>query len=149
MVYSAQRKWMQFRNSFYSVTVMYARVHAQLCLTLCDSMDCSLSGSFVHGIFHARILEWVAISFSRGSFWPRDQTHISCIGRQILYHWVTWRSALLWQYPLKSLCRYMKPNWNFWKISCITLKFNCKTESKLAISQEPLFSIGTVLTSRR
>ena len=39
---------------------------AQSCLTLCDSMDCSLPGSFVHGIFQARILEWVAISFSRG-----------------------------------------------------------------------------------
>ena len=38
---------------------------AQSCLTLCDSMDCSLSGSSVHGIFQARILEWVAISFSR------------------------------------------------------------------------------------
>ena len=107
---------------------MHACVHALLCLTLCDSMDCSLSGSSLHGIVHARILEWVAVSFSRGSFWPRDQTHISCVGRQILYHWVTWRSPSLWQYPLKSSCRYMKPNWNFWKISCITLKLNCKTE---------------------
>ena len=39
---------------------------AQLCLTLCDPVDCSLSGSFVHGILQARILEWVAIPFSRG-----------------------------------------------------------------------------------
>ena len=38
----------------------------QLCLTLCDSMDCSLPGSSVHGILQAKILEWVAISFSRG-----------------------------------------------------------------------------------
>ena len=45
---------------------------AQLCLTLCDSMDCSLPGSSIHGIFQARVLEWVAISFSRGSFRPRD-----------------------------------------------------------------------------
>ena len=43
----------------------------------------------VHGIFQARILEWVAISFSRGSSWPRDWTHISCIGRQVFYHWAT------------------------------------------------------------
>ena len=49
-------------------------------------MDCSLPGSSVHGISQARILEWVAISFSRGSSKPRDQTHISFIGRQILYH---------------------------------------------------------------
>ena len=42
---------------------------AQLCLTLCDPMDCSLSGSSVHGIFQARELEWIAISFSRGYLW--------------------------------------------------------------------------------
>ena len=45
---------------------------AQSCLTLCDPMDCSLLGFSVHGIFQARVLEWVAISFSRGSSWPRD-----------------------------------------------------------------------------
>ena len=50
-------------------------------------------GSSVLGITQARMLEWFAISSSRGSFWPRDQaqiSHISCIGRQILYHWATW-----------------------------------------------------------
>ena len=45
----------------------------------CDAMDCSPLGSSVHGIFQAWILAWVAISSSRGSFWPRDQTCISCI----------------------------------------------------------------------
>ena len=44
---------------------------AQSCLTLCDPMECSLPGSSVHGIFQARVLEWVAISFSRGSSQPR------------------------------------------------------------------------------
>ena len=53
----------------------------------CDFKDCSLTDSFVHGILQARILEWVAISFSRGSSWPRDQNCTSCISRQILYHW--------------------------------------------------------------
>ena len=50
----------------------------------------SLPGCPVHGIFQAIILEWVAMPFSRGSFWPRDWTSVSgvsCIGRQILYHW--------------------------------------------------------------
>ena len=47
---------------------------AQSCPTLCDPMGCSLPGSFLHGIFQARILEWVAISFSRGSSQPRDRT---------------------------------------------------------------------------
>ena len=46
----------------------------------CDPMDCSLPGSSVHGISQARILEWVAISFSRGSSQPRNRTHISCFG---------------------------------------------------------------------
>ena len=50
---------------------------------LCDPRDCSLPGFSVHGISQARILEWVAISFSKGASQPRDQTHISCIGRWI------------------------------------------------------------------
>ena len=49
-----------------------------------DRMDCSLPSSFVHGISQARILEWVAISFSTGSSWPRDWTHISCIAGRLL-----------------------------------------------------------------
>ena len=52
---------------------------AQSCTTLCDPLDCNLSGSSVHGIFQARVLEWVAISFSRGSSQPRDQTQVSHI----------------------------------------------------------------------
>ena len=52
---------------------------AQLCPTLCDPMDYSLPGFSVHGIFQARTLEWVAISISRGSSWPRDQTVGSCV----------------------------------------------------------------------
>ena len=57
---------------------------AQLCLTLCNTMDCSLPGSSVHEIFQARILEWVYISYCKGSFQPRDQTCIFSIGRQSL-----------------------------------------------------------------
>ena len=56
---------------------------------LSDPMDGSLPDSSVHGILEARILEWVAMPFSRGSSPPRDQTHISyvsCIGRWVLYH---------------------------------------------------------------
>ena len=52
---------------------------AQLCPTLCDPMDLSLPGSSVHGIFLIRILEWVVISFSRGSSQPRDRTDVSCL----------------------------------------------------------------------
>ena len=52
---------------------------AQSCPTLCDPMCYSLSGSSVHGIFQARMLKWIAISFSRGSSWPRNQTQVSRI----------------------------------------------------------------------
>ena len=58
------------------------------CPTLWNPRNCSPLGSSVHGISQARILEWVAISFSRGSSWSRDQTHVSCIGRQVVYPWV-------------------------------------------------------------
>ena len=51
----------------------------QLYPTLCDRMDCSLSGSSVHGILQARILVWIAMLSSRGSSQPRDQTHISWV----------------------------------------------------------------------
>ena len=64
----------------------------QSCLIVCSPMGCNPPGSSVNGIFQARILEWVAISNSRWSSQPRDQTHvsyISCISRQILYHCVT------------------------------------------------------------
>ena len=56
---------------------------------LCDRMDCSLPVSSVHGILQARILEWIAMSSSRGSSRPTDQIHVSylsCIGRWVLYH---------------------------------------------------------------
>ena len=52
-------------------------------------MDCSLLGSSVHEILQVGILEWVAISFSKGSYQLRDETHVSdvsCIGGQVLYH---------------------------------------------------------------
>ena len=67
--------------------------HAVVCevkllsrVLLCNPMDCSLPGSSLHGILQARILEWVAISFSRGSSRPRDRTRVSCIaGRR--FNW--------------------------------------------------------------
>ena len=60
-----------------------------VCPTLCDPMDSSLPGSAVHGIFQAKILEWAAISFSRGSSQPRDQTWVSCVGDRRFTVWAT------------------------------------------------------------
>ena len=57
---------------------------SQACLNLCNPMDCRLPGSSVHGILQARILEWVAIPFGRGSSQPKDQTQVSCIAGRLL-----------------------------------------------------------------
>ena len=62
---------------------------AQLCMILCVPMDCSPRGSFVHGIFQAIILEWVAISFCRRSSQPRDQTSVSHIAGRLFITWAT------------------------------------------------------------
>ena len=69
------------REVWVEVTVVCGFI-TKLCLTLCDPMDCP-PGSSVHGISQARILEWAAISFSRGSSQPRDQTCVSSTGRRI------------------------------------------------------------------
>ena len=61
----------------------------QLCLTLCNPTDCSLPGSFVHGIFQAIVLEWLAISFFRGSSQPRDRTWIPHIVDRRFTVWAT------------------------------------------------------------
>ena len=72
-----------------------------------DPLDCSLPGSSVQGIFQARILDWVAISFSRGSSWPRDWTCFSCVAEAFLTTWSPsgefggeWIHAYLWLSPL-------------------------------------------------
>ena len=71
---------------------------AQSCLTLWDPMDYSLPGSSLHGILQARVLEWVAISFSRGSSRPRDRTQVYCIPGRCFNLWATreaqWQGAL-------------------------------------------------------
>ena len=87
----------------------------QSCPTLCNPVDSSLTGSSVHGILQARILDWVALPSSRGSSPPRDQTHISyvcCTGRQALYHFS--------QHHLGST-KYLKekPKQTFWPIQLL------------------------------
>ena len=94
--FSIEWRWVgeQFQDNSSALHFLLLRVPAQSCPTVCDPLDCSLSGSSVHGILQARILEWVAISFSRASSWPRVPTHISCISRQILYRWATWEAYI-------------------------------------------------------
>ena len=86
-----------FFSSFVEVCCLVARS----CPTLCDPLDYGLPGSSVHRILQARILEWVAISFSRWSSRPSDQTHIFCTGRQILYHWIPGKPFLVYTWQIK------------------------------------------------
>ena len=84
-------KWLLRRQKCMRLIYMLFRVKnvcTQFHLTLCNPMDCSPPGSSVHGNFQARILEWVAISFFRGSSQTRV-IYTSCLGRQILYHCAT------------------------------------------------------------
>ena len=63
------------------------------CVAFCDPMDCIPPGSSVHGIFQARLPEWVDIFSSRGPSQSRDQSYVFCIGRQVPYHWDTWKAT--------------------------------------------------------
>ena len=77
-------------NSFHIIVKVLV---VQLCLTLCNLKECILPGSSVYGILQARILEWVAPTFSRVSSQPRDQTWVSCISGGFFIVWAT-REAL-------------------------------------------------------
>ena len=79
---------------------------AQSCRTVCGPMDYSPPGSSVHGILQTRILEWVAVSFSRGSSQPRDWTRVSCIaGRFFFFFFTLWATR---KAPCLALCVFIK-----------------------------------------
>ena len=127
--------------------MLVACMHAkslQSCPTLCNTMDCSLPGSSVHGILQTKILERIVMPFSRGSSWPEDHTHISCgfcITVKILYHWVTGEaqnagkvpksSTLFWCNLSKNrsrFCRYSPKGslrlWYQWQAQVVTYVSN-------------------------
>jgi len=97
-------------------------------------MDCNLPGSPVHGILWARILEWVAISFSRGSSWPRDRTRVSCVADIFFTNWATGKSCTfpvdkgpssqsydfssspVWMWDLDHKEGWVPKNWCFWTV---------------------------------
>ena len=83
------------------VKVKWSEV-AQSCPTLCVPMDCSLPGSSIHGIFQARVLEWGAISFSRGSSLPGDWTQISHTAGRGFTVWATREALVKWGCKVKS-----------------------------------------------
>ena len=96
--------------------------------TLCDPVDGSPPVSSAHELSQARTLEWVAMSSSRGSSWPRNRTPVSCVGKRILYHRATWEAqemvhscaasfvSCLFYMVNTSLCQRM---WSIILSSCI------------------------------
>ena len=77
------------KNRYRSATLEKRKTVTHSCPTLCGPKGCSLPGSSVHGILQTRILEWVAIPFSKGSSQPRDQTQVSCIADRFFTVWAT------------------------------------------------------------
>ena len=99
-----------FSDSFSSCVLV-----TQSCLTLCDPTDYNPLGSSVPGILQARILDWVAIPFSRGSSWPRDGTRMSCIAGSFFTIWATGMSQSFslnyYKIEYSSLCYTGGPCW--------------------------------------
>ena len=122
-------------------------VHTQLCSTLCSSVDYSPPGSSVHGIGQTRILEWVAISSSRGFSQLRDQTQVSwlsCIGRRILHHRATRGTQHVPRYPLNQILppvsqsvQSLPPEWYVFSNQC----------SYSVITQSLQYTLGFVLVA--
>ena len=91
-VFSMKESWQLLFWQFLHISIWYKAIKkksevTQSYPTLCNPMDCRPPGSSVHGILQARILEWVAIPFSRGSFQPRDQTWVSCTAGRFFTIW--------------------------------------------------------------
>ena len=87
--FSRQENWSGLPFVFQCMKMKSESDVAQSFLTPCDPMDCSLWGFSIHGIFQARVREWVAISFSRGSTQPRDWTWVSHIAGRHFTFWAT------------------------------------------------------------
>ena len=94
-----QISWHIVCSTFTASSFESKSVVAQLCLTFCNPMGCSLPVSSVHGILQARILVWVTTPFSKGSSWPRDQIQVSRIAGTFFIIWAT-REVLAWQISL-------------------------------------------------
>ena len=100
-------------------TMLAVVLVTQLCPILCDPTDCTLPGSSVYGILQARILEWIAIPFSRGSFPPRDWTQVSCITGRLFTIWATGKKGEYRNFFRRGMLRCQK--WGFYPggLSCV------------------------------
>ena len=96
----------------------YAYVCVLSCFWLFATPQTTACQAPVCGIFQARKLEWVAISYSRGSSQPRNRTRISCIGRQILYHYATWEAPNITRAQCWKLYCPLKKKRHFFTMMC-------------------------------
>ena len=122
---------------------------AQLCPTLCDPMDCSLPGFSVHGILQARILEWVTISFSRGSSRPRDRTRVSHIVGRCFTVWATREAYTVCKIPFTQLL--CAQHWILYmtlRVCCAKSLQSCPTLCNPVDCSLPGFSIHGILQAR-
>ena len=123
---------------------------AQSCPTFCDPMDCSLPGSSVHGIFQARILEWVAISFSRRSSRPRDWTQVSCIVGRRFTIWATrevqedFQKDSVARGSVRNICPQSLWTLDFKKQYCILLADEPKHNKDVLSSDDGLLTHPTL-----
>ena len=104
---SILKQLQMFQPEAVQINIHSMQLFSQSCPVLCDPTDRSPSGSSFHGIFQVRIPQWVAISSSRRSSWPKDQTHISYFGRWILYPCATWEAHIL--YIVMYICQPQSP----------------------------------------
>ena len=95
----------------------------------------NLLGSSVHGIFQARVLEWVAIFFSRGSSWPRDRTWVSCIAGRHFTIWATWEAP-----PWLNLTRYCQITVQFMLVPVVYKSSSCSILSSAMVLSNFFFS---------
>ena len=95
----------------------------------------NLLGSSVHGIFQARVLEWVAIFFSRGSSWPRDWTWVSCIAGRHFTIWATWEAP-----PWLNLTRYCQITVQFMLVPVVYKSSSCSILSSAMVLSNFFFS---------
>ena len=118
-----------------------------MCLTLCDPMDCRLPGFPVDGIFQARVLEWVAISFSRASSQPRDRTRVSLIVGRHFTVWATSEVRPFYGDPkapdntlpcLTSLLLSLTPTCGCWWSRAVLASVQCRGCAGLALAAKPL-----------
>ena len=124
-------------NAFITETEKKEGEVIQSCPTLCDPLDCSLSSSSIHGIFHARVLEWVAISFSRGSPRPMDGTWVSHIAGRGFTIWVT-REVCDWTF-------FKSETWESFKTFFFSPCYTSSNSSRL-INFTPDTFTGTYLS---